>query len=411
MNRRTTTEVRVHFVEPFNAPACKRGETAKGLAPFCAQDEAAQERFYQLRRRTFVELAGELSRCGDSAARSRDWECASLLQSFAAMLNLSDRAPGEKFEEDLRKLRSEASFRSSLQPIVALGRSAAERLRRLQAHARQVGLAEEASVLETLATECSMFGPMAEGVRRLNDYRAAAKLPPVGMSQELCHACFLHCRYMAVEGDVGHDERESSGHYDPEGERAGRASVITTARDLPHAVDLHMSTLYHRVALLDPGTRAVGIAAWPMNKRLATAIDARRCAGVADGIVIFPAPGQKNVPAEFCLGEGRESPSPLPPSVDRAGYPVTLSFFGRYAELADSEAPEIRLEDASGREVACRISTPASPANRSMPDNSRTLCAIPFDALKKKTQYRAVFTLKLEGGRRKTFETTFTTTP
>lgn len=371
-----------------------------------AQD---QDRFYVQRRKVFVELAEGFAKTADAYSRMHDFEAASLLHSMASSLDRTVEGYDDRFKEDLKALASGAPFRGNLSLAVGAARQAQGRFKALERSATDLKMADEASVLSVLSMEMERLPELIETARRLNDFRSAVKIPLVGISQELSYGCMLHCRYMVLEDAQGHDEKSTSRYYDPAGERAGHASVITPSPNLPHAVDIHFSTLYHRIALMQPGTRAVGVGVWPEKSRLMTAIDFLTMHSEADAVMVFPVNGQKNVPLGFCLGEGHESPNPLPAKVDTAGYPITLTCLGRCAPMVkDNDRPHVRLEDAWGNEVPCRVSCPPDPANPARPDNSLTVCAIPVQPLKKQTQYKAVFVLSVEG-RKKTFETIFTT--
>jgi hypothetical protein len=369
------------------------------------QDAIKPERYYELRRQIFVELADLCSKTGDACARSRDYEAASMFHSFASTLDRTVDAYLEKHREDLKNVQVREPFRSAV-PAGA-SRQAFNRFKQLERLAKEAKLADEASMISVLAMQAEQLPALLDGVRRLNDYRTLLKIPPVGVSQELSFACMLHCRYMALE-DYGHDERKSSPYYDERGERAGQASVIAGGSSVAHTVDLHMSTFYHRIELIDPGTRAVGIGAWPDKKELLTAIDARRMKDEASEILVYPVHGQKNVPLEFAMGRG-EFPDPLPKGRKDGGCPITLTCTGRYAPMIrEDDQPEVVLEDANGDRIPIWISYPTRPANLKVKDNSLSVCAIPWVPLKKNAQYRATFTVRIDGKARQ-FVTVFTT--
>lgn len=370
-----------------------------------AQDRVSPERYYEVRRQVFVELADLFSRTGDASARSGDYEAASMHHSFASALDRTVDAYIEKHREDLKNVQIRELFRSAVPAGPA--RQAFTRFRQLERLAKEAGLADESSLIAVLAMQADQWAALLEGVRRLNDYRALLKIPPVGVSQELSFACMLHCRYMALE-DYGHDERKSSPYYDERGERSGRASVIAGGSNVAHTVDIHMATLYHRAALIQPGTRAVGIGAWPGKNELLTAIDARRMKDEASEILVYPAHGQRNVPLEFGLGRG-EFPDPLPKGRNGGGYPITLTCTGRYGEMVlEDDQPEVVLENAKGERIPAWVSYPARPANLQVKDNSLSVCAIPWVPLKKNTAYKATITVRIDG-KPKRFETIFVT--
>ncbi|HLG43250.1 MAG TPA: hypothetical protein VI643_07780, partial [Planctomycetota bacterium] len=99
----------------------------------------------------------------------------------------------------------------------------------------------------------------------------------------------------------------------------------------------------------------------------------------------------------------------LPDGAKQAGHPVSVSAFGAiWDQIREKTDFVARLEDAWGKAVPCHVSTPTQPANRTRPDNARSVCLIPREPLKKKALYRAYFEIPLEAGRRK-LETYFVT--
>jgi uncharacterized protein YkwD len=100
---------------------------------------------------------------------------------------------------------------------------------------------------------------------RLNDFRKAAGLLPVAFDGGLSDACRKHARYLALNADhpavqgLGvHNEDPRLPGATPEGARAAKAAVLANLSDPLEAVDGWMSTLYHRVPLLDPRLERVG---------------------------------------------------------------------------------------------------------------------------------------------------------
>ncbi len=102
-------------------------------------------------------------------------------------------------------------------------------------------------------------------VDALNRSRRLAGLEPVELDQELSKACDLHCRYCVknfkhprVQGLGQHDEDLTLEGATPEGQKAGRASVIANDPSPEESVDGWLSTLYHRLPLLHPSLKRVG---------------------------------------------------------------------------------------------------------------------------------------------------------
>jgi uncharacterized protein YkwD len=100
----------------------------------------------------------------------------------------------------------------------------------------------------------------------LNAHRKAAGLAPVErVDADLSAACMAHARYLvrnaehpSVAGLGAHDEDPKLPGYTEAGRKAGRMSVINTAAPLP-ALENWIATLYHRLPLLDPKLKVIGI--------------------------------------------------------------------------------------------------------------------------------------------------------
>jgi uncharacterized protein YkwD len=110
------------------------------------------------------------------------------------------------------------------------------------------------------------MGDVAEKVlRQVNAHRKAAGLRLVKLDERLTQGCRQHARYVArnadhaaVQGLGIHKEDASLPGATPEGARAGREAVIATLPDPLQAIDSWMSTLYHRIPILDPDLRRLG---------------------------------------------------------------------------------------------------------------------------------------------------------
>lgn len=244
----------------------------------------------------------------------------------------------------------------------------------------------------------------------LNVHRERAKLPRVRPLPSLTRGCDLHALYLAKndwKGLSGHEEDPKAPGYTEEGARAGKRAVISpfSAHESPlEAVEGLMATLYHRVSVLQPALTDVGIGwAWRRDGLGYLVIDVGNADGKADPKlwpVLYPAPGQSEVPLEFGLG-ARETPNPLPEGVDGAGYPVTIQFPERVEKLLDLE---LSLTEG-GREVPCYVSTPDAPARPDWPQPG-VVSMIPKAKLKPSTAYTARFRTRELGAAR---EWTFTT--
>ena len=111
----------------------------------------------------------------------------------------------------------------------------------------------------------------AKTLEILNAFRTTAGLPPVKLDPALVGPCEKHAHYLrknlghpSTEGLGMHDEDPKLPGYSAEGQKAGKASVITLTTEPLAAVPVWMNTLYHRVPLLDPRLRTVGFAYLPL---------------------------------------------------------------------------------------------------------------------------------------------------
>lgn len=106
----------------------------------------------------------------------------------------------------------------------------------------------------------------------VNAYRTTAGLGKVQLDADLSKSCAKHAAYLrqnlrhpATDGLGMHAEDPKLPGYSAEGQKAGKGSVITLPTDPLLAVPVWMNTLYHRVPLLDPRLRKVGLAHLPVG--------------------------------------------------------------------------------------------------------------------------------------------------
>jgi hypothetical protein len=225
----------------------------------------------------------------------------------------------------------------------------------------------------------------------LNACRERARVPRVRLAPALSRGCDLHALYLAKndwKGLSGHEEDPKGAGYTEEGVRAGKRSVISpfNAHESPlEAWEGLMATLYHRVSVLQPSLTEVGVGwAWRRDGLGYLVIDVGNAEAKPDPKVwpvLYPAPGQTEVPVEFGLG-ARETPNPLPEGIDTAGYPVTIQFPERLERIPDLEATLTE----GGREVPCYVSTPDAPARKDWPQPG-VVSLIPKAKLKPGTSY------------------------
>jgi uncharacterized protein YkwD len=121
---------------------------------------------------------------------------------------------------------------------------------------------------QTMSHDEKSKGLMAKHLlARVNKARTEAGLSPVEIDPELSRACELHAQYSilnfahpSLQGLGMHNEDPKRDGYTLEGQRAGRNSVIANDGNPLAAVDSWLATLYHRVPLLHPSLKRIGVA-------------------------------------------------------------------------------------------------------------------------------------------------------
>lgn len=233
-----------------------------------------------------------------------------------------------------------------------------------------------------LALVQSTDAETAKVVERVNVHRRAAGLDPVALDPALSKGCAAHAEYLvrnedrpSTQGLGLHSEDVNLGGYTREGERAAKASVIYLGLEGSDAVEGWMASLFHRIPLMQSRLRRIGYgSARGGRAKVTVVLDATNGLGPGKDApsVVYPAEGQKDVPREF----SPEIPDPIPESPEKkAGYPVTV-IFGEGALVKDAV---MTLRDASGKEVACWLSSPAAPAAADYQRN--TVALIPKEPL------------------------------
>ena len=228
---------------------------------------------------------------------------------------------------------------------------------------------------------------------RVNHYRRIAGLQPVVLDAKLSKGCQAHARYMvlnrnhpSVRGMGAHSEQPGLPGYSPEGRAAAGCSVIVHRRSLVQGVDTWMATLYHRIPILRPNLRRIGLG---YESPVAVMDTISGLIGDDSRSVGFPGTDQKNVPTVF----PNELPDPIPAGSPRpAGYPITLQFAHSGPEVGQVKA---ELRDSAGRTVPFHLSDPQRPACDFPQQN--TVCIIPVRQLAPSTTYQVSISGQVNG--------------
>jgi len=238
--------------------------------------------------------------------------------------------------------------------------------------------------------------PDEEALARINECRKLAGLAPVEIDVKLSKGCQAHAKYLvrnaghsSTKGLDAHNEDPNLPGYTPEGEKAGKSADIGF-RPPPESVDSWMASLFHRVPILHPHLKKVGLG-WAEGGEHGWVCVLDVTNGIAGGrqvpFVLYPADKQKDVPLKF----GRELPDPIPQDKDGAGYPITVTFpEGRPVKKA-----EATLKDAGGKALEVWLSSPEKPADERYQRN--TICVIAKDPFEPDTTYTVTITGKIGG--------------
>jgi uncharacterized protein YkwD len=261
---------------------------------------------------------------------------------------------------------------------------------------------------------------------RLNAFRNLAGQRPVVVDPALSEGCVAHANYLVLHhGEITtaglgvHSEKAGLAGFTEKGDTAAQRAVITewgaTLPTLPQrgwpitALDLWVSTLYHRVPILSANLKRVGIG----YARNATAtawyvvmdVGADPEFASEDSLqpvkaVVYPGDGQSDLPRRFGWGIP-ELPNPLPTGSkpENSGYPITVTFPRGVRVTAVTATlilkPEQEDADAAPEAVPVWLSTPETPAASANQQN--TICMIANKRLKAQTAYRITVRAKANG--------------
>lgn len=260
--------------------------------------------------------------------------------------------------------------------------------------------AEDARVLARHLDVPSLVGLAADEkvcIDDVNRHRIAAGLVLAKVDRALSDGSKRHAEYLvrnsghpSTQGLGAHEEDPKLAGYTPEGQRAGKSADICF-RQAEGSVDGWVATLYHRIPVLHPRLRRIGVGfaqggtwGWVGVLNLIEGYEDVPC---DPPFVRYPARGQKDVPLAF----GGEMPDPVPGGSGGCGYPVTLTFYDG-SRITDVTAV---LRDEKGGEVQGHLSTPEKPATSFAQQG--TICLIPKSSLSGGTSYEAEFRFKRNG--------------
>ncbi len=211
--------------------------------------------------------------------------------------------------------------------------------------------------------------------------------------------------HLSVSGHGGacvllHDEPdETNPHHAPLHEEAGVGALLACDREglgLGRAVDRWVNSLYHRLPLLDPGLRRVGVATYAGFACLHYASGTVEL--TTERHVVWPPDGTTGVPRAFA---GREQPCPTTPSDPQdtpatncpaSGFVLTSTWYGPqgpHTTAWTTEAPVLVREDGESVPLLAWYADGVAghdPVKGLIP---RTVAWVPASSLAGETGYRA----------------------
>jgi hypothetical protein len=218
----------------------------------------------------------------------------------------------------------------------------------------------------------------------LNKARKDAGLDTVSISQTLSEGCFKHAKYLVLNknnpltsGLAAHKEYPALPGFSKKGEIAGKSSVIHFVKP-SEAIGGWLQTFYHRIPLLQPNLKEIGIGFYEKNGYTVSLID---CISGTNGqntipVVCYPNMNQNNIPLDM----GPEIPHPVGQQ-GVYGFPITV-YFTQFQTITNVT---FKLTDKDNKVIECYISTPQKPATTFTQWN--TICAIPKNKLTENNKY------------------------
>jgi uncharacterized protein YkwD len=232
---------------------------------------------------------------------------------------------------------------------------------------------------------------------RVNGFRKTAGLKPVELDDDLSAACQMHANYLArnlqhpsLKGLGMHQENPELPGYSVAGHKAGMASVIVDARNPPDAVDVWMSTLYHRIPIIHFDMRAIGFGCARLPDGAWKSVMDTKSSRTSNWMVTYPVNGQQNVPHEF--SRNAELFKLFPEAKDgEGGYPVTLAF----APGTMVQKVAAVLKNAEGAEVPCWVLEPSTAGTKGWLQS--VICLVPKERLAPQAVYHVQVEASING--------------
>jgi hypothetical protein len=288
----------------------------------------------------------------------------------------------------------------------------------------------------------------AEAYHYLNTIRQATGLNTLSENRYLEKAARAHARYIVVNRDPSHFEKEGSEAFSgvmpqDRAAAAGYASRLVSENlsvrnsGAEHSVNGLLSAIYHRFGFLDPSIDEIGIGvAQPSSEPIRInafvyvmgikAVDGlcrqpeytgsgsyvfdvcadkekklernaflrakHTTAWLNPKIVVYPYAGQKNVSPAFY----DETPDPLP-DIEVSGFPVSIMFNPYYYDIVEMESFDIF--DQKGRKLPARLMDAKNDPNGMFTPMQFAL--FPLERLEFDTTYRVEAVFNAAGKRKR----------
>lgn len=231
---------------------------------------------------------------------------------------------------------------------------------------------------------------------------------PVAYDKALEAAMRKHAEYAAHYRLQTHEEDPKRPLYSPEGDRAGRNSIIGWGdTSMLSALEMHFATLFHRTRPLQPGLTHTAIVfhqgIFMLN------VFERRGGPLKDAILVYPPHGMEDAPTKF-HPQG-EHPMPVPGKPGNLG--TAINVFSEPLRLAPSLSSVPTLSVIPRRKknsVEGHFHYPGNPPNAKVAASNRGIVAlIPSAPLRAKTDYACRVEIPMPGGKTFAYRWTFKT--
>ncbi|MCB9889149.1 MAG: hypothetical protein H6836_06185 [Planctomycetes bacterium] len=240
-----------------------------------------------------------------------------------------------------------------------------------------------------------------------NSFRASSGLTPFELDLRRCDGCQKHAEYLLVnnydykkpwDGVGSHDEIPGKPGYTKEGHEAAHKHATSSNSDPADAVLGQTLTMLHRTCFLGAVEGGLGVGAVDRSN---VGSGGYSVVGGDDpepaesaGIVVIPAPGQRDVP-HVCRSE-RPPVERDPAFYQRTrGYPISVSF-GK-VPLTKISIDLYKTSRRRDTPVRGTLFSPEAPIHSSRQDNARSAFFVADGPLERKTTYRVRFRAQLEG--------------